>query len=382
MHDFAAQFENLRSVHREGDRWDELPGLLRELAALTGSEKWADSDFQRGILLYGAGSIGAGALDYFTRQGIQVLGFLDDTPGREGTSYGGIEIVPFDAERHRHSPIVISIKDWQLPARRLFAAGVPFEAFSHHVFRTNLTRLTTVAQEILADDRSRLVLLQILKANLFADYSFYRPVYEPNQYWAIPEFQYLPPDPAGAMVDAGAYVGDTVEEFVWKTRGVFHRIHAFEPNPRLLSALRTRARRLEQEWALPADALVCNQSGLGEAESELPFFDLGVGNMGGSFLFAHGEQVAATRVQTLDHYLAGAAVTFLKADIEGYEMPMLRGARLSITRSMPRITLSLYHRITDLYEIPLFLKSLVPTYKMAVRHHSLSQDESVLYCWA
>jgi hypothetical protein len=43
--------------------------------------------------------------------------------------------------------------------------------------------------------------------------------------------------------------------------------------------------------------------------------------------------------------------------------------------------MSLYHRITDLYEIPLFLKGLVPEYKMAVRHHSLSQEESVLYCW-
>ena len=37
--------------------------------------------------------------------------------------------------------------------------------------------------------------------------------------------------------------------------------------------------------------------------------------------------------------------------------------------------------MTDVIEIPLLLKTLVPEYQMAVRHHSLGQDESVLYCW-
>lgn len=380
-HDFAAQIGELKARHSSREDWDGLSELLEQIGNLTGAAEWSDGDYERGILLYGAGSIGAGALEYFKQRGIKVAGFIDDTPGREGTNYYGVEIVPFDAARHGRHPIIVSIKDWNLPARRLSAAGVRFEAFSHHVFRTNLADLTSVARWLLADDRSRYVLLRILKANIFADYSFYHPTYEGNQYWAIPEFQYLAPDPKGVMVDAGAYVGDTLEEFVWRTRGVFDRIHAFEPNPRLLAAMRQRATRLQQEWALREGAICCNQAGLGEEESGLPFFDPGVGNMAGSFLFSHGQEVGTLCVRTLDNYLAGAPVTLIKADIEGFEMPLLRGATASVKRCAPRVAICLYHRITDLFEIPLFLKNLVPGYKMAIRHHSLSQDESVLYCW-
>ncbi|MBI3860695.1 MAG: FkbM family methyltransferase [Planctomycetia bacterium] len=379
--DVAARLAELKARHRDSDNWDGLSQLLDEMGALTGAAEWNERDFDRGILLYGAGSIGAGALDYFKRRGINVVGFLDDTPGREGGEYYGVDIMPSECARDGAHPIVISIKDWNLPALKLSAAGLRFEAFSHHVFHTNLAQLNTVARDLLVDDRSRYVLLRILKANIFADYSFYHPAFEGNQYWAIPEFQYIAPDPKGVMVDAGAYVGDTVEEFVWRTRGVFDCIHAFEPNPRLLSAMRQRAGRLQQEWALREGAIRCNQAGLGEEESGLPFFDPGVGNMAGSFLFSHGTEVGTLCVRTLDNYLAGAPVTFLKADIEGFEMPLLRGAAASVGRFAPRVAICLYHRITDLFEIPLYLKSLVPGYKMAIRHHSLSQDESVLYCW-
>ena len=62
-------------------------------------------------------------------------------------------------------------------------------------------------------------------------------------------------------------------------------------------------------------------------------------------------------------------------------MSMLRGAKKIISRDKPKMAICRYHNLTDYYEIPLFLKQLVPEYKMKVRHHSTGFTETVLYCW-
>ena len=377
----TSEVENLGTVYRARDDWDCVPELLHKIAALTGSAGCDDSAFDNGVLLYGAGSIGAGALEYFSQKGIKVLGFLDDTPGRESSSYRGVDIVPLNFALRNNSPVVISMKNWIVPAAKLAEKGQRCESFAHYVVRTDWDRLETVAKDILSDDRSRLVYLTILKANLLSDYSLYPAIYEDNQYWAIPGFQYLA-DPEAVMVDAGAYVGQILEEFVWRSHGIFKKIHAFEPNPKLHSALQARSCRLIQEWALPEDAITCVQAGLGDQETTLDFFESGAFNMaGGSFLFSQGKQAGSLHVKKLDQYLAGGPVTFLKADVEGFEMPLIRGASASIKTHRPKLALSIYHRINDLFDIPLALRSLVPDYKMAVRHHTPSQEDSVLYCW-
>ena len=113
-----------------------------------------------------------------------------------------------------------------------------------------------------------------------------------------------------------------------------------------------------------------------------PFFETGECNlMGGSFLFAQGTQTGEIPVKKLDTYLAGAPVTHLKADVEGFEIPLIRGACQSIKAYRPKIAMSVYHRLTDCVEIPLLLRSMVPEYKMALRHHTPGQADTVLYCW-
>ncbi len=66
-------------------------------------------------------------------------------------------------------------------------------------------------------------------------------VVERDQYFCLPAF-------AGAArevyVDAGAYVGDSIERFIWANAGVFDRIHGFEPGARQFAALSSRCDRL------------------------------------------------------------------------------------------------------------------------------------------
>ncbi|MGI8525058.1 MAG: FkbM family methyltransferase [Pseudolabrys sp.] len=93
-------------------------------------------------------------------------------------------------------------------------------------------------------------------------------------------------------------------------------------------------------------------------------------------------QYLAADAVSLDHYLEGERVTFLKADVEGMEMALLKGAETMIRRDRPKLAICVYHYPSDLPDIANRLAAWVPEYKFALRHHSPQQMETVLYCSA
>lgn len=72
-------------------------------------------------------------------------------------------------------------------------------------------------------------------------------------------------------------------------------------------------------------------------------------------------------------------VTFIKMDVEGAELKSLIGACNTIRRDRPKLAISIYHKYEDMVQIPLYIKSLVPDYKLYVRHYSNNASETVLY---
>lgn len=72
-------------------------------------------------------------------------------------------------------------------------------------------------------------------------------------------------------------------------------------------------------------------------------------------------------ISTLDALLGNNPVTFLKADIEGYEFSMLLGAENIITVNRPKIALTVYHDGNDFLEIKTFLKDIHPDYRFRTR---------------
>ena len=88
-----------------------------------------------------------------------------------------------------------------------------------------------------------------------------------------------------------------------------------------------------------------------------------------------------SRICTLDDYLLERPVTFIKADVEGMEMPLLKGAVGTIRRNKPKMALCVYHYPSDLFEIPEFVRTIVPDYKFSLRQHAPIFGDFVLYCW-
>lgn len=99
---------------------------------------------------------------------------------------------------------------------------------------------------------------------------------------------------------------------------------------------------------------------------------------GGSHIEDQGE--VCVDVTAIDEVVdAAERVTFIKMDVEGSELESLKGARNVIQRDKPKLAISIYHKPEDMLTIPLYIKSLVPEYRLYVRHHSSRMYETVLY---
>lgn len=57
-------------------------------------------------------------------------------------------------------------------------------------------------------------------------------------------------------------------------------------------------------------------------------------------------------------------------DVEGAEQESLEGAKKLIRYNSPKLCISAYHRLEDLWEIPLQIISFDNRYKLYMRHHS------------
>lgn len=75
-------------------------------------------------------------------------------------------------------------------------------------------------------------------------------------------------------------------------------------------------------------------------------------------------------VVNLDKQLNSVKVDLIKMDIEGSEMEALKGCAGIIKEQRPVMAVCAYHRIEDLWEVPLYLKELCSDYKSYMRHHA------------
>jgi len=73
-------------------------------------------------------------------------------------------------------------------------------------------------------------------------------------------------------------------------------------------------------------------------------------------------------------------ITFIKMDIEGSELEALKGSERIIKKYKPKLAISIYHKPFDYVDIPLYIKSIVPEYRMFFRHYTSFDTETVLYC--
>ena len=124
---------------------------------------------------------------------------------------------------------------------------------------------------------------------------------------------------------------------------------------------------------------------------KVTLFNTAVGNEDGEISFDEnslegkvgmGEALHKVNIHKIDTLFSDKHITYLKADIEGYEQEMLRGAAETIRRNKPRIAITTYHTENDPQEIIDIVTGFVPEYKYYVKGiYELTPKPVMIHFW-
>ena len=171
------------------------------------------------------------------------------------------------------------------------------------------------------------------------------------------------------FVDGGFFTGDTLRSYIRNLGNCFKKYYGFELDNRNLMRYENANDRVEVVskglWSKEVTVYLSQRSGSTSHMNEV------------------GEHKA--EVISLDYFFSnadsGEYPTTIKLDIEGAEKEALTGAKLIIGKAKPKLAISVYHKLKDIYELPQIILSINKDYKMVLRHYSEGLTETVLYAW-
>ena len=202
------------------------------------------------------------------------------------------------------------------------------------------------AYEMLADEKSKEDYLNILRFKLSGDVKYLLKAHS-EKMKLYDDVLSLSEDEA--IVDLGAYDGDTIREFLNVTGGKYKSIIALEPDEKNFRKLERKTEGLPNLTRL--------NLGAWDKEETLYFAKKSGRN---SRLEESGVPVSFNSVDNI----VKEKVTFIKMDIEGAELKALEGAKNTVALYKPNLYVCAYHRNEDMFTLPFKIKELFEGYKI------------------
>lgn len=269
-----------------------------------------------------------------------------------------------DDDRYEEILSRTSIRQANVPMVE-FAAGkrsMPAQCAPH--LQGNLTVF-----DHLADDLSKATLLATQLYRVTEDKRWLSPILQPEEqmYFKSGLFEFGDDE---IFIDGGGALGDTVEAFEEVTNGKYRHIHSFEPGA-LGAGLMRRAFAKEPR-------VTVHQLGIYDSVQTLPFsVEADPNGAINGVLNPNSESFIQT--ETLDNMELGGP-TFIKFDIEGFELEGLTGAADTIAQYRPNMAICTYHKPRDFLELFNKIKDIRNDYDIYLRHYTPTYGDSVYYC--
>jgi FkbM family methyltransferase len=170
------------------------------------------------------------------------------------------------------------------------------------------------------------------------------------------------------ILDCGAFDGDTVKQAVEHGYQIESSV-CFEPDKsnfaKLVAKTPTSERRLNLPVAVGAETKTLQFSAQSSSGSQ-------VISKGGT----------AVQCVSIDEMLFNWRPNLIKMDIEGSEFNALLGAEATIKKFRPNMAISVYHKASDITQIPLWINSVLGSdVRYYLRRHSRTVADTVLYVY-
>lgn len=373
------------------------------------------------LVLFGAGSLGRELCLTLMINGISPVAFCDNSKAMVGNTFCNLPVISFEElkRKHKDSLILIATQKFLEPvtnqllengfeSTKVLGKKSDFDSNMAFVYMyanpvTQYTIFSKFKQNyenpfeflkknqqkilqtynLLADKKSKDLLvskLALLASNksfeLFKNFmmSFSEPVLNSGLSYNDTEDDYyfnndvLSLSPDEVYVDVGAFDGDTVQSFIngCKNHKVDYKyIYAFEPDPQCYNALVKNVRKYKN--------VSCHQLGIWSeskkscfTSSENAFTTSGVISQAAAICNNGNIEI---QVVSIDEFLKGEKVTFIKMDPGGNVIPeAVKGAARTIAKYKPKLALGAYHALESIFEIPLLVNDICPEYKLYLRH--------------
>jgi FkbM family methyltransferase len=344
------------------------------------------------VILYPSARMARHAALELQTLGVNVLGFGDGNSSLWGTKINGLRVMSADyiAKNHGDAAVFVSSVIYDSSITEMLKSHgitsiVPVTYLNHKLPNVFVSRDYSNAFESaanprnhsaireiynsLCDDQSRLIFRAKLEYYLTFDKQILNSIESPNVIYFDSDILSL--GPVESFVDGGAYVGDTLGEFLTACGGQFKEYYAFEPD----------TSNFEKLCALSASdpaRIHPLKFGLAKKSGNVRF--LSTSTVDSKILCNNEEGGESLKSFSLDEFFSDRQPpTMIKMDIEGSEADALIGASKIISQFQPKLAISIYHHPKDFWNLPLLIKRLSPKSKLYMRHYGKELADSVCY---
>lgn len=335
------------------------------------------------IIVWGTGNTASLYLEGIHRIELNDLikGYADNNEAKWGKTFDGKKIYSPDEIKQMENVLVLiaspNPKVIKSVAHQLEENAIKWMHIDEYVLKTHSEEVLD-CYDLLEDDFSKKTYAGLVDCKINGKYPDLS-IIDRDQYFSFEYFADY--NPTETYVDCGAYVGDTIEKYIWKMDGAFNKIIAFEPDRSNLQAIDYRLDRLRKEWNIADDKIMVYPYGVSDKNSTtfVERYDNNNG-FGTKVLSEKSDKAEECQVVSIDEFI-NDEIGFIKADIESYEYKLLEGAKNSIAQYSPKLAICIYHNVVDFYQIPLLIKKINPKYKLAVRHYTSVLSETIVYAY-
>lgn len=318
------------------------------------------------VYIYGMGDGCEKILKFMQSQGIKPSGIFASDEFARNTEFHGYTVGKLADIKNNNICIVTAFgagyKELQEKIENLaekYELYCPdMEVIGERAFTTDFVnaniKLFEKAYNLLSDDYSRKTFEAVLKFKLSGNIADIQSVFC-NEEDIINLIQ---PRKDKNIVDLGAYNGDTILKYI-KLAGCENisdftgTVYAFEPDRKNFRKLLKNTDSIKNINYYNA-AVYSHQTRIN--------FDGGNGR--GSQISENGRNRWADSV---DNAIRNNHIDFIKFDVEGGEYNALLGCEQTIKACRPALLVSAYHKIDDLFKLPVLINRLNPDYKLYLR---------------